>query len=680
MSAAKKPSELDLIDAAGKGNERFVKNWISKGLRVASVGRGAESALLAASEQGHTQIVQLLLEAGAYVNEKGKRDWTPVALAAKNGHLDVVKLLAAQGADLNAETSEGDTPLSIASAAGHKSLANFLEKAGARRINSEAFDDAANDYAGAVEASSNEDCTKRQRASAAEKAARLKANLKKRIAAGEQGGDYALWLGARCGSKEVLELLLPAKANVNAAPHLSSALSIACEDGHLEAVRVLLNAGANVNFGGTGWPPILDAVAAGSLEIARELIARRANVNVKRREGPTPLLLATAMDRSDLMKALLDAGAIPNLTGTVVIGERPPPEKQVTTDNLAGKNLSFSITRYPEPPEALNVTPLIVASRRNFKEAVELLLSRNADKEAKDPEGLTALAWAKRLGHAEIASILEASGAKETSLEGSLENSLLIAAGKGELASVKKLLKEGADPNARIRSPDESRTALCEAAAIGAAEIVQALLKAGAKPDEPTGKRTGPRGLTPLMLSAKGGHAETVDALLKGGASVEARDAEWVGGGWTPLHYAAEGGSGKAVELILAAGADASVTDREKATPLHAAAKRGNVEAMKVLLKHTSIKVMMGRVSKVLSLAADSQNIEAVKAVLAANPKAHADDADFASVLATRAPLEMIKVLKKAGMRFDKPNIGGTTPLAAAEWAGRKDVMQFLRS
>ena len=45
------------------------------------------------------------------------------------------------------------------------------------------------------------------------------------------------------------------------------------------------------------------------------------------------------------------------------------------------------------------------------------------------------------------------------------------------------------------------------------------------------------------------------------------------------------------VEALLQAGADPSIKDRKGSTPLHFAARRGNDEIVKVLLKHPKVKI-----------------------------------------------------------------------------------------
>ena len=57
-------------------------------------------------------------------------------------------------------------------------------------------------------------------------------------------------------------------------------------------------------------------------------------------------------------------------------------------------------------------------------------------------------------------------------------------------------------------------------------------------------------GLSPLHLAAASGHAEVVEALLAAGAGIEVKEK----GGVTPLHCAAASGHVAVVEKLLAAG------------------------------------------------------------------------------------------------------------------------------
>jgi ankyrin repeat protein len=149
------------------------------------------------------------------------------------------------------------------------------------------------------------------------------------------------------------------------------------------------------------------------------------------------------------------------------------------------------------------------------------------------------------------------------------------AAMRGDIATVRTLVRRGADVNA---AHGDGMSALHWAAIRGNAEMVKLLVRAGARTEAVT--RLG--AYTPLHLASKGQHANAVRALLDGSANVNARTST---GGTLPLHFAAGAGSAEAVTALLDHGAD--VNAREAAwgqTPLMFAAAYDRLDAVKVLL------------------------------------------------------------------------------------------------
>jgi len=111
-------------------------------------------------------------------------------------------------------------------------------------------------------------------------------------------------------------------------------------------------------------------------------------------------------------------------------------------------------------------------------------------------------------------------------------NPLHVAARKGDLKEVRRLLDEGMDVNAPAWGPKSP-------------------------------------GATPLHLAARGGHVKIMDELLERGANIDARTKGACG--WTPLHIAAKERNKKAVRFLIENGAflPPEMNDHRFNPPLH---------------------------------------------------------------------------------------------------------------
>ncbi len=148
------------------------------------------------------------------------------------------------------------------------------------------------------------------------------------------------------------------------------------------------------------------------------------------------------------------------------------------------------------------------------------------------------------------------------------------AAMQGDRATVRALLKQGADVNA---VQGDGLTALHWAARKGDAELASTLVLAGANVQATT--RLG--AYTPLHMAAEAGSAGVVKALVTGGADVNAATLA----GTTPLMLAAAAGDVESIKALVQAGANVNARETERHhTPLMFAASANRVAAVKLLL------------------------------------------------------------------------------------------------
>ena len=152
---------------------------------------------------------------------------------------------------------------------------------------------------------------------------------------------------------------------------------------------------------------------------------------------------------------------------------------------------------------------------------------------------------------------------------------LIEAIKSGNASAAQRLLKDRVDVNAREA---DGTTALHWAAREDAADLVHALLRAGAAADV-----ANRYGVTPLALAATNGDAGVIDALVKAGADPNAAMPE----GQTVLMAAARAGSDEALAALLRAGANPNVHERRLGeTALMWAAAENHAGAITALARH----------------------------------------------------------------------------------------------
>lgn len=164
--------------------------------------------------------------------------------------------------------------------------------------------------------------------------------------------------------------------------------------------------------------------------------------------------------------------------------------------------------------------------RDNHRAMLDLIF-RGVDPNTRDSRGRPGLVAALHRDSLRVFDVLmQAPGVRldETSAQG--ESALMMAALKGHLAIVRKLLERGAAVN------NEGWNALhyaTSAALPDSLAIVQLLVRKGAPVDAPS-----PNGTTALMMAAQYGSEDVVAQLLKYGADPLARNQR----GWTPVDFA----------------------------------------------------------------------------------------------------------------------------------------------
>jgi len=236
------------------------------------------------------------------------------------------------------------------------------------------------------------------------------------------------------------------------------------------------------------------------------------------------------------------------------------------------------------------------AKAQDWAEVQALLKSGQADVNAAQPDGATALAWSAYWDEVKSAKRLLRSGADANAANDYGITPLILACQNRSLRMVEALLDSGADPN---RTQWSGVTPLMAAAKSGNADIVRALIDADADVSAPEPRR----GQSALMWAISYGYPTSARVLIEAGADVAAQTTKLnedftpmdleaytksvsgtAQGGYTALMFAARQGDLATARLLLARGADVNTISGADGSALVIASAAGHEDLSLLLL------------------------------------------------------------------------------------------------
>lgn len=283
-------------------------------------------------------------------------------------------------------------------------------------------------------------------------------------------GQTLLHIAISQGRPDIVQLLLEFEPDVEFQSRSgSSPLEAAAVSGEALIVELLLARRASTERSESStWGPIHLAAGGGHLEVLRLLLLKGANVDALTKDGNTALHLAVKEGRRDCARLLLASGAKSDIRNT-----------------------------------RDGDTPLHISAGLGDENMVKLLLQKGANKDIRNKNSKIAYDVAAEYGHSRLFDPLK------------LGDSLCVAARKGEVRRIHRLIENGAAING---CDQHGWTALHRAAFKGKIDAVRTLIDKGIDIDAKDED-----GYTALHCAAESGHADVIELLVKKAADVEAR-------------------------------------------------------------------------------------------------------------------------------------------------------------
>ena len=458
-------------------------------------------------------------------------------------------------------------------------------------------------------------------------------------------------------SKNVVQTIINHGASVNTTDNKNtSPLMLASKKGNVDVMKVLLRAGADQNIedeNGNSW--IHYAVREDCRKVLQSIVDKGADVNGTNKKNITPLMLASVKGNIDAVNVLLRAGAdqtIEDANGYTwihyaVVGDCRKDVLQSIVD--LGAKVNAKTKQY--------TTALMLASSKGNIDAINILLSAGADHAIADADGDSCIHYAVRGDcRKEVLQSIVDKGADVNATNNKNITPLMLASTKGNVDAVNLLLSAGADQTIE----DDTGYTWIHYAVFGDCrkEVLQSIVDLGAKVNAKTKQNT-----TALMLASRKGNIDAINVLLSAQGVQAIEDIN--GNSW--IHYAVLGDCSKEVlQSIIDQGADVNATNKQNATPLMLASKKGNVDVMNVLLSagaNMALKSMCGNTWIHYAIHGDCSK-EVLQSIIDFGADVNATNTENCSVLmlaSKKGNVDAMNVLLRAGANMALKNINGDT-------------------
>ncbi|MCB9229070.1 MAG: ankyrin repeat domain-containing protein [Deltaproteobacteria bacterium] len=347
-----------LHQVAANGNLAAVEAFVAAGEGVHQADKDGRTPLHIAAANGNLAAIEVLVAAGAEINQADKDDRSPLHMATANENLMAMKILSMAGAEVNQADKDGRTSLHWAAAIGDLDAVKVLVAAGAELNQTDKDGRSPLDFL-----NKNKHLEVFDFLSQYSRGDAHKADDHDAASSGPEKMQIRWDHVQECRSDD---------HQIN--DEFMTPLIEAAKNGCLDTVTSLvMECEAEVNEAGSdGMTPLLIAVHFGHSNIVKFLVEQGAVVDQPDHSGATPLLIAASFGALNIVKFLVERGAA------------------VDTVDRDG------------------YSPLMMAAFWGHSEVIKFLVQTgkvDVNKIAND--GKTALLWAQAMGCRDSAGYLE---------------------------------------------------------------------------------------------------------------------------------------------------------------------------------------------------------------------------------------------------------------------------------
>ncbi len=505
LSMNLKDGQTPLHIAVISGHSGIAEYLIKNGANLSAQDLAGATPLHEAVRYGQTDLVSMLLKNGANPNAKDSLGNTPLLLIPpEKNRKEVYKLLLSSKANPNIKDTFGDTPLHIATLSSMKTdILDEMIQAGAD------------------------------------------------INARNKQGITPLTIAVENKLMDHVNFYISHNADIYAGDNQGNTpLSIALA-GNLTMLQALVTKENVDNLDSEGNSPLLIAIEnRAPIEKIEYILSLNPNVNIRNSDGNSALNLVVQNHREDIGKELLQHGA--NIFSTNKDNCSP---LRLALEDKTGEKDWLLTSKTIAATDGSGNTALHYAAEWGLESAVQKLLEKGADPNARNANGETPIFSAAENDNTNILSLLAKEGADISIRDHLGSTPLHIAVRWNALNEVPELIKMGISVNTQNIS---GQTPLSEAVIVGNVEMAELLLQNGANPNS-----SDTDGKTILSVAIQTQQIPVIKLLLNQGANPQIQDMY----GTNAYHEAAKTGNIEIINLIHATGGNPLSRNKKGITP-----------------------------------------------------------------------------------------------------------------